>query len=120
MPGGYLRILYPAPTECHNLQSWQEFYGFDMQGQEGMLDISVDTDKFTMTIRKQDRMPMFFARFRNEQNQIKSVEEIKKVKAIPTVSTDFYGNPVNGEERLPGPFAELSEDVVINIDPRKL
>ncbi|NLC18387.1 MAG: right-handed parallel beta-helix repeat-containing protein [Clostridiales bacterium] len=120
MPGGYLRILYPAPTECLDLRTWQEFYGFDMTGQEGTLDISVDTDNFTMTIRKSQGMPMFFRRPIAGQNLITSTEEIKKVKAISSVPTDFYGNPVEDEMRLPGPFTELKEELVINIDPRKL
>lgn len=120
MPGGYLRILYPAPAECHDLRSWQEFYGFDMTGKEGMLDISVDTDNFTMIIHKSKQMPMFFRRPMAGREFITSVEEIGKVKAIPGVSTDFYGNTVKDEERLPGPFTELKEDLVIDIDPRKL
>ena len=34
MPGGYLRVLYPAPENCLNLDAWQEFFGFDREGQE--------------------------------------------------------------------------------------
>jgi hypothetical protein len=118
MPGGYLRILYPSPTECLDLKSWQEFYGFDMQGQEGLLDISVDTGNYTMIIRKTDGQPLPF--MRSNSGHIMNIEEVQKVKVIPTVPSDFYGNAVSGEARIPGPFTELHENQVINIDPRKL
>ncbi len=120
MPGGYLRILYPAPTVCLDLQAWQEFYNFDLQGQEGLFDISIDTENFTMEVRKLEKAPVPFHRERKENRYILNLNELRQVKARSMVPTDFYGNPMEEELRLPGPFVNLEENKVVSIDPRKL
>ena len=51
MPGGYLRVLYPAPEVCLNLDAWQEFFGFDREGQEALFDIAVDTEALTLCVK---------------------------------------------------------------------
>ena len=51
MPGGYLRVLYPAPETCLHLDAWQEFYGFDREGQEGWFTICVDTERLTLEMK---------------------------------------------------------------------
>ncbi|MGB8452527.1 MAG: right-handed parallel beta-helix repeat-containing protein [Anaerocolumna sp.] len=119
MPGGYLRILYPAPAVCLDLQAWQEFYGFDMQGQEGYFDILVDTENFTMEIHKIDELPVFSPRSPEIGRYILNSEEIRMVKAKSIIKSDFYGNVNTDELRLPGPFMKLTENQVISIDPRK-
>lgn len=100
MPGGYLRILYPAPAVCLDLQAWQEFYGFDIQGQEGCFDIDIDTENLTM--------------------EFKNIDAIEPVEVKSVVTNDFFGQVVSDGLRLPGPFAKLRENQVISIDPRKL
>jgi hypothetical protein len=120
MPGGYLRILYPEPEACLDLKAWQEFYGFDMQGQVGFLDIDVDTENFTMVLKKKKDFPSFFPGFYKKTCYIEKVNDIRPVKAKSIVSNDFYGEAIPGELRLPGPFGKLKEDQVISIDPRKL
>ncbi len=120
MPGGYLRILYPAPAECLDLQAWQEFYGFDMQGQEGFFDITVDTDNFTMKFDKSEEVPMSFPHSSNNSRYTVNLEEIRPVNTSSKVANDFYGNAVEDELRIPGPFVRLVENQVISIDPRKL
>jgi hypothetical protein len=52
--GGYLRVMYPAPEACLDLPAWQEFYGFDKTGQEGWFEIEIDTENYTMMLRKSD------------------------------------------------------------------
>ena len=51
MPGGYLRVLYPAPEVCLNLDAWQEFFGFDREGQEALFDIAVNTEALTLCVK---------------------------------------------------------------------
>lgn len=120
MPGGYLRILYPAPAVCLDLQAWQEFYGFDLNGQEGQFEINIDTEKFTMEISKRKELPRFSPRKSEKDRYIRNTEDICKVKAKTIVANDFYGNTITDELRLPGPFSFLTENQVISIDPRKL
>ncbi|QHQ59395.1 right-handed parallel beta-helix repeat-containing protein [Anaerocolumna sedimenticola] len=120
MPGGYLRILYPAPAVCLDLQAWQEFYGFDMEGQEGYFDIKIDTENFTMEIGKTKELPMFSPRPVDKDRYILNTEDISKVKAKSMAANDFYGNTDASDLRIPGPFLLLTEDQVISIDPRKL
>lgn len=100
-PGGFLRILYPAPEVCLDLRSWQEFYGFDKQAQEGWFDFEVDDEALTLKIKKASDKPFFFGDA-SKYNLKYSPSEIGKAS----------------ESSLPGPFDELKEDLVINIDPR--
>lgn len=120
MPGGYLRILYPAPAVCLDLQAWQEFYGFDMNGQEGRFEINIDTEKFTMEISKKNETPRIFPGKSVKDRYIRNTEDIGKVNVKSIAANDFYGNTITAEQRLPGPFSILGENQVISIDPRKL
>lgn len=118
MPGGYLRILYPAPSVCLDLQAWKEFYGFDQEGQEGRFDISVDTEHFTMEIKKSPINSSFSPLHPEGNRFIRSTEDISKVSVKSMVTSDFFGMKTLEERRLPGPFFTLPENQVISIDPR--
>lgn len=118
MPGGYLRILYPAPTSCLDLKAWQEYYGFDLQGQEGYFDIDIDTEKFTMRIRKAEESPVFFPLSSRKPEYIITTNEINQVEVKTMVGSDFYGKPVTDKQRIPGPFLRLQENQEFSIDPR--
>lgn len=118
--GGYLRIMYPAPEVCLNLQAWQEFYGFDMTGQEGWFDIEVDTEQYTLTFRQSADAPVFFARQQKRHNFVYNPSKLQKVRKDSLATTDFYGNMVEGDMRIPGPFTELTTDITYHIDPRRL
>lgn len=120
MPGGYLRILYPAPAVALDLQAWQEFYGFDMQGQEGYFDIDIDTENFTMVFKKSMEIPLSSPHSLKKSRYTVNLEDIRPVEAKSMVPNDFFGNPVENGLRVPGPFVKLVEDQVISIDPRKL
>lgn len=117
MPGGYLRVCYPAPEVCLDLPSWQEFYGFDENAADGKLDISIDTDNFFMTIKKakpEHQHPFF----KERPEFVKKIEDIPEVPSYELVSNDFFGNQVDSNKRLPGPFTQLTDSLIINIDPR--
>lgn len=118
MPGGYLRILYPSPEVCLDLDAWQEFYGFDLQGQKGHFDIDVDTESFTIEIKRAAEPPMSFPRSTRKHEYILDGKEIGMVDTKTVAPNDFYGHIV-GSQRLPGPFSEWLENQAFSIDPRK-
>lgn len=119
MPGGYLRILYPAPAVCLDLQAWQEFYGLDEQGQEGWFDIDVDTELMTLKVCSSVDLPMMPPGKELEDTFVTDTAAIKNVVSRAMVYTDFYGAQTNGNCRIPGPFDELVMGKAYAIDPRK-
>ncbi len=117
--GGYLRILNPQPEVCLDLMTWKEFYGFDMDGQEAWFDVHVDTDKYELSMKISDRKPFAFPGQLEKRNMLFDCEKTKEVLSDALVPNDFYG--VRKENNnLPGPFAELKNEYVYSIDPRKM
>ena len=97
--GGYLRIMYPAPTMCLDLDAWQEFCKFDLTGCESDIAIEIDSKKLEMTVEVKKELP--------------------KVKTDEKTRTDYFLNSV-GETRVAGPISALAAGkTVINIDPRR-
>jgi hypothetical protein len=119
MPSGYLRILYPAPTECLDLKAWREFHGFDLTGAVANFDIDIDTDNYTMTVKAANPDAMRFMIFRMG-NRISDPGELPKVKADSKVCIDFEGNDVGDTDRVAGPFPGICDGFTINIDPRHI
>lgn len=118
MPGGCLRILYPAPENCLDLQAWQEFYGFDKEGQEGFFTVEVDTEKLTLELKKADGLPEMRHHGTGRQNYITEPEMVLPVKASMETADAFDGD-ARGERRVPGPFAVLETGRIYELDPRK-
>jgi len=118
MPGGCLRVIYPAPENCLDLESWQEFFGFDKQGQQGRFEIKVDTDAYTLVMNKADDMRSFRHLSGGPDSYVQNPEDVATVGCKDGVTTDFYGNAF-GRFCLPGPFAKLEDGKVYTIDPRK-
>ena len=119
MGGGYLRILFPAPEVCLDLRSWQEFYGFDLDGQEAKFDFCVDTEKLTLSVTPAEEEPEEYIGLSPVyRNLIFSPEEIRGVGTDELMSEDFFGEKTEGK-RIPGPFAGLREGEIIMIDPRR-
>ena len=115
--GGDLRIMYPAPEVCLDLKSWQEFYGFDHNGSEGWFDIEIDTDKLTLTVKKNTTKPPSFGPIAPGRYAYEP-DDIKKVAPYPGVQIDITGNERQGDAVIPGPFAELEIGKQYSIDPR--
>jgi len=118
MPGGYLRVIYPAPENCLDLASWQEFFGFDKQGQQGRFEIKVDTDAYTLVMNKAEEMQRFRHLSGGMDIYVQNPEDVAAVGCKDGVTSDFYGNAF-GRFCLPGPFAKLEDGKVYSIDPRK-
>lgn len=118
MPGGYLRILYPSPEVCLDLDAWQEFYGFDLHGQKGHFDIDVDSERFTIQIKRAAELPMSFPHSTRKHEYILDGKDIGMVDTKTVAPNDFFGY-IAGSQRLPGPFSEWIENQAFSIDPRK-
>ena len=118
MCGGDLRIMYPAPEVCLDLKSWQEFYGFDMNGYEGWFTIDVDTEKLTLTMKKYDVAPPSMGPVK-EGRFTYEPENMKEVPADERIKCDLMGKERGGETTIPGPFAEWKMDEIYSIDPRQ-
>jgi len=50
MLGGYLRVKYPRPEMCLDLETWQGFCGFDHTGVTANFEIEINSDDLTMDI----------------------------------------------------------------------
>lgn len=118
MPGGYLRVLYPAPENCLDLDAWQEFFGFDREGQEGWFDISVDTKNCSMILT--EKTDAFDGQLSKDSTHLyaRRMDQVAEVRARAEVSEDFYGM-IRGECCMPGPFAQLWTGHRYELDPRK-
>ncbi len=118
MPGGYLRVLYPAPENCLDLDAWQEFFGFDREGQEAWFNISVDTKTCSMILtEKEDAFNGWLSKG-SRHPYAQRVDQVAAVRARAEVSEDFYGE-LRGERCLPGPFAQLRPGHRYELDPRR-
>jgi hypothetical protein len=118
MPGGFLRVMYPAPEALMDLQGWQEFYGFDTEGQQGWFDIQVDTEEYTVSFGKTSDSLDFRSFLGEESEYLEEPATVGFVGCQDGVETDFYGVPAM-MFRVPGPFLNLEEGKVYKIDPRK-
>jgi hypothetical protein len=104
--GGYLRIIYPAPTMCLDLAAWQEFGGYEGRGgfdKTGLaaevLDIDIDSAALQMSITVR--------------------EGLHEVASDEKTPSDFAGAKTPAQ-RLPGPFTGLKTGTqTFSIDLRK-
>lgn len=117
--GGYLRVMYPAPEACLDLPAWKEFYGFDLTGQEGWFTLEVDTENYTLRADIAEEGPLDFWGQLEKHRFLYDPSEIEQVSNASLVPTDFYGDTVETEKRIPGPVMELKPGQVYRIDPRK-
>ena len=77
LQGGYLRVMYPEPEVCLNLPAWQEFCGFDLEGQNGWFDIDFNRESGTVTFRKTAENPFGF---RNQLERLKMILDPGEVR----------------------------------------
>ena len=98
MQGGYLRVMYPEPENCLNLPAWQEFFGFDLEGQNGWFDIDLDEEKGEAVFRKAKEGPFAFGRQLERLNMILDPEKVRKVSADRDLPWE------QEEQVMPGPW----------------
>ncbi|MBQ0000284.1 MAG: right-handed parallel beta-helix repeat-containing protein, partial [Clostridiales bacterium] len=116
--GGYLRVIYPAPENCLNLQAWTEFFGFDLHGLEADFVVEMDTENYTLTIYNAPSDAYYHPMRIHHDSLINSIEEAIPVRPYIGPDSDFYGNNCAGP-RIPGPIADMKAGVAYNVDPRK-
>jgi len=110
MQGGYLRVMYPEPEVCLNLPAWQEFCGFDLEGQNGWFDIALDEADGTVTVRDSADAPFGLPAQLKRLALIRDPGDVRIVSGEPGVDTDMLGR-ARGEASLPGPFANWSKAI---------
>lgn len=128
--GGYLRVMYPAPPSNLHLPAWQEFFGFDLHGQEAWFDVDVNTSDYTVTFSH--GRPDVAGRpwMLEKHNFVLDPDALPKVDMSVLTDTtgldeavlrnrDFFGEEITGETVCVGPFAELRSGRVYRIDPRR-
>jgi hypothetical protein len=108
MQGGYLRVMYPEPEVCLNLPAWQEFCGFDQNGQNAWFDILLDEESKTVTMRESADRPFAFGGQLKRLKMIFDPRQVAKVPAAEGVPCDFTGAPMTGDRVIPGPFSEFN------------
>ena len=112
MQGGYLRVMYPEPEVCLNLPAWQEFCGFDKNGENAWFDIEIDADRKTAVFRTAKERPFAMPRQLERLNMIMDPRKVRRVSATDGVPCDISGTPRTGDDALPGPFADWNGLVV--------
>ncbi len=112
MQGGYLRVMYPEPEVCLNLPAWQEFCGFDKNGENAWFDIEIDAEKKTAVFRTAQERPFAMPRQLERLNMIMDPRKVRRVPATDGAPCDITGTPRTGDDALPGPFADWNGLVV--------
>ncbi len=99
MQGGYLRVMYPEPEVCLNLPAWQEFLGYDREGQNGWFDIRVEEETGRISFgRAEDPVP-------GMPLQVERLHMILDPEKIQRVSPDGEVPGEGSGTVLPGPGA---------------
>ena len=98
MQGGYLRVMYPEPEVCLHLSAWQEFLGFDREGQNGWFDIDLDKATGEAVFRCPEDRPFGFRGEIQRLHMLLDPAAVKQVAADP----DLPGE--TRDKVLPGPY----------------
>ena len=112
MQGGYLRIMYPEPEQCLNLEAWQEFFGFDKDGSYAWFAFDFDPDTFSFELKQRGDAP------RHAPGPARPVQVLRNPSKIrPCDSISFVSGDITGKERqdqsLPGPFPAWDTPLVL-------
>ncbi len=95
----YLRVKFPDPSEWHNLDSWRDQHGWDKTGTTAEVATTINVDTLQMTVAVKD--------------------DVTAQPVYGGIDVDFYGHPITGTDRMPGPFADLKAAAGSRaIDPR--
>ncbi|MCR4642738.1 MAG: right-handed parallel beta-helix repeat-containing protein [Lachnospiraceae bacterium] len=104
MKGGYLRVMYPAPELCLDLNSWREFCGFDLHGDYAWFAVDVDEESGAAAIGQRDDEPVNAPGPDRKISLKREPEAVAKVEVPSCVNCDISGN-AREELSLPGPFS---------------
>ena len=107
MKGGYLRVMYPEPENCLNLPAWQEFFGFDREGQHAWLNMELDEENSRVNVSRSGDLPFALPGQIERLHLLQSAEDIQPVSPDPLVDCDFQACPHPEGRVYPGPFPHL-------------
>ncbi|MCR5249206.1 MAG: right-handed parallel beta-helix repeat-containing protein [Lachnospiraceae bacterium] len=108
MKGGYLRIMYPAPEVCLDLKTWQEFYGFDLSGDQAWFAFEPDFEEALVRIRQRDDEPVGVPGPERKIVVPRDPAAIRKTNTPECVNCDISG-AAREAASLPGPFNSWEE-----------
>ncbi len=95
----FLRVKFPEPPEWDDLQSWRDQHGWDKSGTMANIDAKLDPDTLMLTMTVKG--------------------DVKPLPVYGDIDVDFYGHPISGPQRMPGPFTDLTTMTgPRSIDPR--
>ena len=109
MSGGYLRVMYPAPELCFDLDTWKEFCGFDKTSDSAWFGFEVKDGKVHLTERRDS--PLHAPGPAKPARVMRDPAKISKRSPVPCVPCDFVGNEHTGNV-LPGPFSSWDGEII--------
>ncbi len=102
--GGYLRVMYPQPETCLDLETWQAFNGFDLEGQLAWFGIELDEEAMAVRTFERHDSPFDAPGPPRHRALLRDPAQLHAVPAVPCVPGDYYGNPRPEGGAQPGPF----------------
>ena len=115
MQGGYLRVMYPEPETCLDLDTWREFNGFDLAGQAAWFGLELDEGALTLRDAERRDSPYDAPMLSGRVRMAHAPGELRGAPAAACVSGDFYGRARPAGAALPGPFAAWAD--ALSVDP---
>ena len=109
MQGGYLRVMYPEPENCLNLETWQEFFGFDLRGESGWFGFEPDRETMRISLKQRTDAPLHAPGPAKPAEVQRDPGKVRSVARLDMVLCDYAGNS-RGAETLPGPFSSWEVD----------
>ncbi len=93
--------MYPEPEACLNLPAWQEFYGFNLNGQNAWFDIDFDEEKRTVAFRTAECAPFGLPAQLRRLQLIRDPMAVKAVPAAEGVLCDLIWEERAAEQVMP-------------------
>lgn len=94
----FLRVKFPLPPEWDDLQSWRQQRGWDLHGTMADITANLDPETLMLTLTVKG--------------------DLKPLPIYKNLDSDFFGHAIAGANRMPGPFADLTNTAPRSIDPR--
>ena len=114
MQGGYLRVMYPEPETCLDLETWQAFNGFDLNGQTGWFGLALDEGAMALHTFERHDSPFDAPGPPRRRQPVRDPAGLRPVPAADGVPGDYSGKPRPAGDVWPGPFpGPLSETIAL-------
>ncbi len=110
MSGGYLRVMYPAPELCLDLDTWREFCGYDLTGNSAWFGFRLEDGKLSLEERKDS--PVHAPGPAKPVQVLRDPSKIRKRKQVSCVPADITGRRHTGKV-LPGPFSSWEDGMTV-------